>query len=712
MKKILSLLLAVVMVFGLMTAAFAADADLAGKTVVLHTNDVHGQVDLYAKVAALKKDYEAKGADVILVDAGDYAQGTPYVSDSQGKTAIELMNAAGYDVVTLGNHEFDYGYANLQTIMKDAKFKVVCNIKYNGKLAFDASYVVETKGGLKVGFLGLTTPETSTKAHPAKIKGVTFMAQNALYSFATQEAADLKAGGSDVVIALTHLGVDPESKPNRSTDLYANAKGIDFIIDGHSHTKMTEGENGEPIQSTETKLKYVGVVVIDNATKKIESNELIQLDGYANEDADTKAAADAIITDVDARLGAVFAKSEVELNGKRDPGVRTQETNLGDLITDALLWYATKDGKLDVPADHIVAVTNGGGIRASIKAGDITMKDINTVLPFGNTVAVVYISGEKLLESLEAATQSAPTALGGFPQIAGINLSLCTGAAYDKQDETYPGGSTYYGPKSINRVTINSINGKPFRAKDTYAVVTNDFMAAGGDVYYAFASSPKIVDTGTPMDEALVEFIKVKLNGVIGKEYENAQGRLNMAVFNDVPNNIWYTKAVNYVAEKSLMNGTGASFKPMDSTSRAMLVTVLYRMAGSPEVEGKVSETFKDCVDGSYYANAVLWASQNNIVNGYGDSFKPNQAVTRQEMAKILYGYDKVMEKKAGETFAVQLTYTDLDSIAGWALEGVNYCTAAGYLSGSNNAFSPKGNATRAMTAQVLMNMTAEKEAA
>ena len=711
MKKILSLLLAVVMVFGLMTAAFAADADLAGKTVVLHTNDVHGQVDLYAKVAALKKDYEAKGADVILVDAGDYIQGTPYVSDSQGKTAIELMNAAGYDVVTLGNHEFDYGYANLQTIMKDAKFKVVCNIKYNGKLAFDASYVVETKGGLKVGFLGLTTPETSTKAHPAKIKGVTFMAQNALYSFATQEAADLKADGSDVVIALTHLGVDPESKPNRSTDLYANAKGIDFIIDGHSHTKMTEGENGEPIQSTETKLKYVGVVVIDNATKKIESNELIQLDGYANEDADTKAAADAIIADVDARLGAVFAKSEVELNGKRDPGVRTQETNLGDLITDALLWYATKDGKLDVPADHIVAVTNGGGIRASIKAGDITMKDINTVLPFGNTVAVVYISGEKLLESLEAATQSAPTALGGFPQIAGINLSLCTGAAYDKQDETYPGGSTYYGPKSINRVTINSINGKPFRAKDTYAVVTNDFMAAGGDVYYAFASSPKIVDTGTPMDEALVEFIKVKLNGVIGKEYENAQGRLNMAVFNDVPNNIWYTKAVNYVAEKSLMNGTGASFKPMDSTSRAMLVTVLYRMAGSPEVEGKVSETFKDCVDGSYYANAVLWASQNNIVNGYGDSFKPNQAVTRQEMAKILYGYDKVMEK-AGETFAVQLTYTDLDSIAGWALEGVNYCTAAGYLSGSNNAFSPKGNATRAMTAQVLMNMTAEKEAA
>ena len=148
MKKLVALLLAVLMVFGLMTTAFAAEGELAGKTVILHTNDVHGAVGLYAKGAALKKDYQAKGADVILVDAGDYIQGEPYVSDSQGKTAIELMNAAGYDVAVFGNHEFDYGYANLQTIAKDAKFKMIGNIRYNGKLAFDATYVVETAGGL------------------------------------------------------------------------------------------------------------------------------------------------------------------------------------------------------------------------------------------------------------------------------------------------------------------------------------------------------------------------------------------------------------------------------------------------------------------------------------------------------------------------------------------------------------------------------------
>ena len=185
MKKLVALLLAVVMVLGLMTGVMAADGELAGKTVILHTNDVHGAISLYAKVAALKKDYEAKGADVILVDAGDYIQGTPYVSDSQGSTAVELMNEAGYDVATFGNHEFDYGFDNLVKIMGEAKFKVIGNIRYNGKPTYNYTTIVTTDGGVKVGFVGMTTPETATKAHPAKIQGVTFMAGDELYKFAT-----------------------------------------------------------------------------------------------------------------------------------------------------------------------------------------------------------------------------------------------------------------------------------------------------------------------------------------------------------------------------------------------------------------------------------------------------------------------------------------------------------------------------------------------
>ena len=181
MRKFLSVLLAMAMVLSLTVTSFAADtaadakAEMAGKTVILHTNDVHGAVEGYAYIAQLKADYEAKGAEVILVDAGDFSQGTTYVSSTKGADAVTMMNAAGYDVVTLGNHEFDYGYAQLKENMSKAKFKVVCADVFNedGTPIFDASYTYTTKSGVKVGFFGMETPETQTKANPALIKGLT-----------------------------------------------------------------------------------------------------------------------------------------------------------------------------------------------------------------------------------------------------------------------------------------------------------------------------------------------------------------------------------------------------------------------------------------------------------------------------------------------------------------------------------------------------------
>ena len=171
----------------------------------------------------------------------------------------------------------------------------------------------------------------------------------------------------------------------------------------------------------------------------------------------------------------------------------------------------------------------------------------------------------------------------------------------------------------------------------------------------------------------------------------------------------WAVEAVNYVTDKNFMKGLSeTTFGPNGALTRGMLVTVLYRMAGSPAVTGKVSEKFTDCTDGSWYADAVLWASANKVVDGYEDgTFKPTKSITRQEMAKVLYGYDKIGGKTA-EGITEKLTYTDLDAIADWALEAVTYCTAEKYLAGSNGAFSPKGTATRAMGAKVLMNMTKE----
>ena len=554
MRKILATLLALVMTLALMVPAswgenketYQLPDSLAGKTVILHTNDVHGAIDKYAKVAALRDECYDRGAhQVILLDAGDYSQGSPYVSLSKGAAALDMMALVGYDVITLGNHEFDYGFPQLMENLKkhQGDFMVACNnlVDDEGDLIFapggtapiyaDDTYETEL---FRIAIVGMATPETQTKANPALMKGLSFIGGKDLYKV-TQENVDMarNEGNADIVIALGHLGVDKSSEPNCSYNVMQNVKGIDLFIDGHSHTVMTASKDNSMVQSTGTGLAYVGAIVIDNATKSIESNGLIDLSAYTKEDATVKAAADKIISDINAEYGKVFARTDVELNGDKDPGNRTQETNLGDLITDSMLWAIRKDAELTVPAENVVAITNGGGIRAWIHKGDISKLDVNTVLPFGNTVAVVYVTGAELLEALEASTFALPDSLGGFPQIAGMNISIDATKKYDPQTTPYPSGSgkaTYYGPASINRVTINSVNGKAFDPNKTYAVVTNNFCAAGGDTYYAFAAASSQFDTGLPLDEVLMDYITTELKGVVGEQYAQPQGRMTITL--------------------------------------------------------------------------------------------------------------------------------------------------------------------------------------
>ena len=689
MRKFLSVLLALAMVFSLTVTSFAAEepaaaeaGEMTGKTVILHTNDVHGAIEGYAYITALKADYEAKGAEVILVDAGDYSQGTTYVSTTKGADAVTMMNAAGYDIVTLGNHEFDYGYAQLKDNMTKANFKVLCADVYkeDGTPIFDANYTYTTESGVKVGFFGMETPETQTKTNPALIKGLKF--DTDLKAVAEKQVEALK--DADIVICLAHLGVDAESEPYRSTDLYAAVKGIDFIIDGHSHTVMTKGEKGEPIQSTGTAFANIGVIVIDDATKKIESNSLFEIKEDTAKDETVAAAAKVIVDRVNKEYGAVFAKSLVELNGAKAPnGNRDVETNNGDLITDAMVWKVlqNKDG-LTVNEDHVVAITNGGGIRAAIKAGDVTKKDINTVLPFGNTVAVVYVTGEQLLEALEASTYCTPGAVGGFPQVSGINFTIRTGKDYDANKDTYP-GSTYYGPASINRVTINSINGKEFKTNEIYAVVTNNFCAAGGDTYYAFAAASAQFDTGIPLDEAVMEYVTTELKGVIGEKYAAPQGRISyFNPFSDVKTTAWYFNYMINLYEDGVIAGTSATtydpsasltwgaalklllvshgdLKAEDATGADWLKNTLAKaveLGLAPEdVDGKALITrlafcqtaaklnkleeskndsiFTDCKDG--YVMALVDAE---VITGMTENtFEPEALLTRAQIAKIIY---------------------------------------------------------------------------
>ena len=697
MRKFLSVLLAMAMVLSLTVTGFAIEdtattrepevmteeATMAGKTVILHTNDVHGAIAGYAYITALKADYEAKGAEVILVDAGDYSQGTSYVSVTKGLDAIEMMNAAGYDVVTLGNHEFDYGYTQLKDNMTKAKFKVLCADVFNadGTPIFDANYTYTTKSGVKVGFFGMETPETQTKANPALIKGLTFATGDAFTKAAADQVAALK--DADVVICLAHLGVDAESAPYRSTDLYAAVKGIDFIVDGHSHTVMTKGEKGEPIQSTGTAFANIGVIVIDNATKKIESNSLFEIKEDTAKDAAVAAAAQTIVDRVDKEYGVVFAKSEVTLNGAKAPnGNRDSETNNGDLITDAMIWKVmqNKEG-LTVDADHVVAITNGGGIRAAIKPGDVTKKDINTVLPFGNTVAVIYVTGAELLEALEASTYSLP--VGGFPQVAGINFTLSTAVAYDANAETYP-ASTYYGPKSINRVVINSINGKEFKADDTYAVVTNNFVAGGGDTYYAFAAASAQFDTGIPLDEAVMEYVTTELKGVIGAQYAAPQGRILMNPFKDVKVSSWFGKYVIDLYNDGIINGTSATtYAPNDTLTWAAALKLLLVSNGDLKAA--------DATGADWSKNTIAKAAELGLVAADLDGAK---AISRLEFCQVAAKLNKLAESKTESKFT--------DCTDGYVMALVDAKVINGM---TETTFEPAASLTRAQIAKIIYQL-------
>lgn len=692
MRKFLSVLLAMAMVLSLTVTSFAADtaadakAEMAGKTVILHTNDVHGAVEGYAYIAQLKADYEAKGAEVILVDAGDFSQGTTYVSSTKGADAVTMMNAAGYDVVTLGNHEFDYGYAQLKENMSKAKFKVVCADVFNedGTPIFDASYTYTTKSGVKVGFFGMETPETQTKANPALIKGLTFATDDAFTKAAADQVAALK--DADVVICLAHLGVDAESAPYRSTDLYAAVKGIDFIVDGHSHTVMTKGEKGEPIQSTGTAFKNIGVIVIDDASKKIESNSLYEIKEDTAKDATVAAAAKVIVDRVNNEYGVKFATSKVELNGAKAPnGNRDVETNNGDLITDAMRWKVlqNKDG-LTVNEDHVVAITNGGGIRAAIAKGNVTKKDINTVLPFGNTVAVVYVTGEQLLEALEASTFSTPTAVGGFPQVSGINFTIHTGKAYDKNDATYP-ESTYYGPKTINRVVINSVNGKEFKANEVYAVVTNNFCAAGGDTYYAFKAASAQFDTGIPLDEAVMEYMTKELKGVIGEQYAAPQGRISyFNPFKDVKTTSWYFNYMIHLYEDGVISGTSATtYTPDAKLSWAAALKLLLVSHGDLKAA--------DATGADWSKNTIAKAAELGLVAADLDGTK---AISRLEFCQVAAKLNKLAESKTESKFT--------DCTDGYVMALVDAKVINGM---TETTFEPDASLTRAQIAKIIYQL-------
>lgn len=559
-KRIFSLLLAFAMTASLAIPAAAygpgtppmfgstfTTGDVAGKLVIIHTNDTHGR-DLQGEgilgtnaVAQIKKDYQAAGADTLLLSAGDAVQGTTLVNYNLGADAISFMNLAGYDAMCVGNHEFDWGYENLKKLAASADFPVMgANVldKDTGSPVLQERQVFTTSTGLKVGVFGLATPETATSANPSGIQSLRFLGGDELYACAAGQVAALQAEGCDLIVALGHLGVDESSAATgcRSVDLVNHVSGIDLFIDGHSHTVMERGKpvpaeqspsfqnnSGTLIVSTGSNLANAGVVVYDPATKTLDSG-LISDSIYNGSDGATFSAIVARDTEIIAELGKPFAVSEVLLNGERAPGNRTEETNLGDFAADALLFGANKATGNLIDA----AITNGGGIRDSIPAGQISMLDMRTVFPFNNQICVLPISGQGLLETLEAATYCTPDAIGAFPQVSGITFTIDTSGTYEN-GEPY---STYYRCANPGtRIKNVTVNGQPLDLGKTYYIATNDFSAVGGDTYYAFKEAYEAggFNTGVALEDALIDYTKTVLGNVIpASKYGAPQGRIQI----------------------------------------------------------------------------------------------------------------------------------------------------------------------------------------
>ena len=415
---------------------------------ILYTNDVHTYIDkqspklTYAAIADLKQSYQNAGKDVLLVDAGDHVQGTAYGSMDEGASIIKLMNAAGYDVATPGNHEFDYGMDRAKAIMKEADFPYLsCNwVDLRTTLRVLPSVKVFVRGGRCIAFVGVTTPETFTKSTPAYFmdkaqRKYIYDIQGGedgkkLYD-AVQKAIDKAKLLADVVIGLGHLGVDPSSSPWTSEEVIAHTSGFDAFIDGHSHTvmenKQVQDASGKAVTLTQTGSYFANVGEMTIAADGTITTKLIPT--HEGMDAGIAAMQTGWVNTVDDMLGEKIAVGDSDFyvsdpaTGKRR--IRSAETNLGDFVADGIYTYFNEVEKLHCD----VAIMNGGGIRADVPAGDWTFKTCKQVSPFGNVACLMSVTGKQIQDALEFAARFAGEdgkENGGFLQVAGATYEIHT----------------------------------------------------------------------------------------------------------------------------------------------------------------------------------------------------------------------------------------------------------------------------------------------
>lgn len=475
------------------------DAGTGTHITLLHTNDVHAHATEatlymgYAKLSGIANLYREANPNTLLLDDGDQIHGTSFATLVKGESVIQTMNLMGYTAMEPGNHEFDYGYDRLLELSKMANFPIISSniVEKDGTAPFEP-YIIREVDGVKIGIFGLETPETAYKTNPKNVTDVEFTDPAVA---AKKMVAELQ-GKVDVIVALGHLGMD-QSSTDTSLKVVKEVPGIDVFIDGHSHTLLENGqtENGTLIASTGEYGEHMGVVDLWVDGGKVTKKQAYVLDekAAANVTPDPKVAAlvDSIQESQKSILEETVAESSVKLDGERTK-VRAGETNLGDLLTDAMRKTAGTD----------VAITNGGGIRASIAAGKVTKGDIITVLPFGNLIVSINVTGAELLAALNNGASDFPNEKGAFTQVSGMTYKIDTAKEKGKR---------------VHSVTVG---GKPLDLKATYSLATNDFMAVGGDEYTMFKGKAQTGIYGS-LDEALIEYMQS-----LGKVNIQTDGRI------------------------------------------------------------------------------------------------------------------------------------------------------------------------------------------
>ena len=530
----------------------AAPPEQNGEVYVLFTSDVHCGIEQgfgYVGLQQVRDALEAKGFVTILVDDGDAIQGEALGTLSKGESMIDLMNALHYDVAIPGNHEFDYGMERFLELAEKAEFPYIsCNFNHEGELVFPP-YVIKEAAGMKIAFVGVTTPQTITSSTPVYFQNDAgefvygFMQDasgEALYA-AVQGAVDAaRAEGADLVYVMGHMGMGESYRPYSYADVLENTNGINVFLDGHSHdTEQVEMKNkdGETVvrSACGTKLNCIGYSHISAEKEVVETGiwswpngtsapELLSLQNAMTEPvaAETR--------EIEEQLSQVVARNDVLLtindpvevtpSGSPVRMVRRAETNLGDLCADALR----------VVADADIALVNGGNVRKNLEKGDITYGDILAVHPFGNEICLIRATGQQILDALEWGVHSTPDEFGGFLQVSGmsyeVDLSVPSGCKTDEQNMVI-------GIEGERRVRNVLVGGEPIDPAALYTVAgANYTLLQNGDGFTAFNGAELLQECVMIDNQLLIDYIKEHLNGEIGGEYADSLGQGRITILN------------------------------------------------------------------------------------------------------------------------------------------------------------------------------------